>query len=282
MDKTIRRTPDGKPERRTPDEMLRDAVSDDTDIPGKGKPLDLKAYFRPDAEHRMAGKILRDNNVLPAHLQERKDAEEHLKKAEEHLRHTTEKIAPLQKAIRPLAQTLIRTFSDDKEMCKALGLNALPEKFHPNSETPPASDLLETISTFDQLCKQYNARVRDLTYRYLENLRLAHENIEASKKRQLVNRSLLPAYAPIARVDIEAQKEYIQKRFPPPARTPARLATASQNLATLSKAIPLESSVQICLIFFFCLSAKNAQMNWPGKRPVVHRSFAFFSADTST
>ncbi len=216
MNKTIRRTPDGKPERRTPDEMLRDAVSDDTDIPGKGKPLDLKAYFRPDAEYRMAGKILRDNNVLPAHLQERKDAEEHLKNADEHLQRATEKIAPLQKAIRPLAQTLIRTFSYDKEMCEALGLNALPENFHPDEETPPASvsDLLETISTFDQLCKQYNARVRDLTYLYLENLRLAHENIEASKKRQLVNRSLLPAYAPIAKVDIEAQKEYIQTRFP--------------------------------------------------------------------
>ena len=214
MDKTIRRTPDGKPERRTPDEMLRDAVSDDTDIPGKGKPLDLKMYFRPDAEYRMAGKILRDNNVLPAHLQERKDAEEYLKKAGEHLQRATEKIAPLQKAIRPLAQTLIRTFFDDKEMCKALGLNALPEDFHPNSQTPPASDLLATISTFDQLCKQYNARVRDLTYHYLENLRLAHENIEASKKRQLVNRSLLPAYAPIAKVDIEAQRESIQKRFP--------------------------------------------------------------------
>ena len=105
MDKTIRHTPDGKPERRTPDEMLRDAVSDDTDIPGKGKPLDLKAYFRPDAEHRMAGKILRDNNVLPAHLQERKDAEEHLKKAEEHLqrirpkklRHCKKQFAPLHK-----------------------------------------------------------------------------------------------------------------------------------------------------------------------------------------
>ena len=60
MNSTIKRTPDGKPERRTPDEMLRDAVSDNIDIPGKGKPLDLKAYFRPDAEHRMAGKILRD------------------------------------------------------------------------------------------------------------------------------------------------------------------------------------------------------------------------------
>ena len=216
MNKTIRRTPDGKPERRTPDEMLRDAVSDDTDIPGKGKPLNLKAYFRPDAEHRMAGKILRDNNVLPAHLQERKDAEEHLKKAEEYLQRASEKIAPLQKAIRPLAQTLIRTFSNYNEICEALGLNALPEKYHPDAETPPASasDLLETISTFDRLCKQYNARVRDLTYRYLENLRLAHENIEASKKRQLANRSLLPTYAPTAKVNIEAQKEYIQKLFP--------------------------------------------------------------------
>ena len=86
MGKTIRRTPDGKLERRTPDELLRDAVAGDMDLPGKGKVLDLSAYFQPDAEYRMAGKIMRDNNVLPPQLQERKDAEDHLAKAETHLR----------------------------------------------------------------------------------------------------------------------------------------------------------------------------------------------------
>ncbi len=240
---SYKRTPDGKPERRTPDEMLRDAVSGDTDIPGKGKPLDLKAYFRPDAEHRMAGKILRDNNVLPLHLQERKDAEEYLKAAEEHLRLAAEKITPLQKAIRPLAQTLIRTFPNGEEIREALGLNALPKDFHPDTETPPASDLIATISNFDQLCKQYNALVRDLTYRYLKNLRLAHENIEASRKRQLANRSLLPAYAPIAKVDIKAQREYIKKRFPLLPERPHDWESRLKTLAAISTTIPLESPI---------------------------------------
>ena len=215
MGKTIRRAPDGKLERRTPDEMLRDAVVGDTDLPGKGKPLDLKAYFQPDAEHRMAGKILRDNNALPPQLQERKDAEEHLAKAEAHLHSASEKIAPLRKAIRPLAQTLMQTFFHSAEMRGALGLNALPEDFHPSSKTPPArdADLLLVIENYGQLCKRHNALVDNLTARCLENLRLARENIEASKKRQLINRSLLPPYAPIATVDIEARREDIQKRF---------------------------------------------------------------------
>ncbi len=214
MDRTIKRTPDGKPEMRTPDEMLRDAVSDDADLPGKGKPLDLKAYFQPDPEHRMAGKILRDNNVLPPQLQARKDAEVHLKDAETHLRCASEKIARLREEIHPLAQILIRTFSDPEEMRRALGLSALPENFCPSSETPPASapDLRAVVANFDQLCKRYNARVNALTYRYLENLRRARENIEASKKH--INRSLLPACAPLPKVDIEARRKALQARFP--------------------------------------------------------------------
>lgn len=44
MGKTISRTPDGKLERRTPDELLRDAVAGDMDLPGKGKALDLRAF----------------------------------------------------------------------------------------------------------------------------------------------------------------------------------------------------------------------------------------------
>ena len=158
-------------------------------------------------------------------------------------------------------------------MCKALGLNALPENFQPNSETPPASDLLATISTFDQLCKQYNARVRDLTHRYLENLRLAHENIEASKKRQLVNRSLLPAYAPIARVDIEAQKEYIQMRFP---LLPERPRTTGNRVSKHGNALKSHPSGIVCSDLsdlLFSLSVYICE-----KRSHL---FAFTSADTT-
>ena len=212
MGKTIRRTPDGKLERRTPDELLRDAVAGDMDLPGKGKALDLRAYFQPDAEYRLAGKIMRDNNALPPQLQERKDAEDHLAKAETHLRRARKKIAPLQAEIRGLAQPLMRTFSNSEAMREALGLNALPADFHPDEEMPAASDadLHALIEHYGRLCKRHNALVNTLTTRYMDALRRASENIEASNKRQLHNRSLLPALPP---VDIETRQKDIQKRF---------------------------------------------------------------------
>ena len=59
-----RRTSDGRPEMRTPDQILREASdSISRDLPSKGKRLDLDAYFRSGEEHRIANKILKDNGV---------------------------------------------------------------------------------------------------------------------------------------------------------------------------------------------------------------------------
>lgn len=210
-------TPDGKPEMRTPDEMLRDAVSGQNfdDLPGKGKPIDLDEYFRPGEENRMAGKILRDNKVLPPQLQERKDAEAHLLEAEEELQKATEQITPLQEAIRPLAQFLTCKLTNDNDLLAVLNLDQLPSTFHASTELPVlySVDVFELCEAFNRLCKRHNALVRNLTYRYLENLRIAHDNIKASQKRQLLNRSLLPTYAPTAPIDIEAKTKEIESRF---------------------------------------------------------------------
>ena len=73
-----RRQPDGRPEWRSVDELLAQAIAgeDFATLPGKGQPLDLSAYFASGPEHRIAGKLLKDNAVLPQTLQDRRDAEQ--------------------------------------------------------------------------------------------------------------------------------------------------------------------------------------------------------------
>ena len=73
-----RRQPDGRPEWRSVDEMLAQAIAgeDFATLPGKGQPLDLSAYFASGPEHRIAGKLLKDNAILPQTLQDRRDAEQ--------------------------------------------------------------------------------------------------------------------------------------------------------------------------------------------------------------
>ncbi|HKC63115.1 MAG TPA: DUF1992 domain-containing protein [Pyrinomonadaceae bacterium] len=45
------------------------------DLPGKGKPVDLKAYFDTPEDLRMAYSILKDANVVPEEVQLLKDIE---------------------------------------------------------------------------------------------------------------------------------------------------------------------------------------------------------------
>ncbi len=73
----MNRKPDGRPEYRSPDERLKNTISEEdwARLPGKGKRLDLREYFQSGEEHRLANKILRDNQILPQHLQDRKEIE---------------------------------------------------------------------------------------------------------------------------------------------------------------------------------------------------------------
>jgi hypothetical protein len=84
--KKLLRTPDGRPEMRNPDQILKDAAAEiSKDLPTKGRKLDLDTYFRSGGEHRVAHRLLKDNGVLPQHLQDRKEAEQGLQLAEEGL-----------------------------------------------------------------------------------------------------------------------------------------------------------------------------------------------------
>src|SRR5918911_5630028 len=45
------------------------------DLPGKGKPVDLRAYFDTPEDLRMAYSILKDANIIPEEMQLLKDIE---------------------------------------------------------------------------------------------------------------------------------------------------------------------------------------------------------------
>ena len=74
----LRRQAKGKIAFRRVDEMLEEALKEDNFavLLSRGKPLDLKKYFASGPEHRVALNLLKDNQVLPQSLQERKEAEQ--------------------------------------------------------------------------------------------------------------------------------------------------------------------------------------------------------------
>ena len=59
------------------DEQIRRAIEagEFDDLPGKGKPIDLRAYFETPEDLRMAYSILKSNNFVPEEVEMLKDIE---------------------------------------------------------------------------------------------------------------------------------------------------------------------------------------------------------------
>jgi hypothetical protein len=57
------------------DEQIRRAIEagEFDDLPGKGKPIDLRAYFETPEDLRMAYSILKSNNFVPEEVEMLKD-----------------------------------------------------------------------------------------------------------------------------------------------------------------------------------------------------------------
>ena len=59
------------------DEQIRRAIEagEFDDLPGKGKPIDLRAYFETPEDLRMAYSMLKSNNFVPEEVEMLKDIE---------------------------------------------------------------------------------------------------------------------------------------------------------------------------------------------------------------
>ncbi|MGA1196424.1 MAG: DnaJ family domain-containing protein [Candidatus Latescibacterota bacterium] len=218
MNKPKLRTPDGKIQMRSVDDLLKEVAADDSwrNLPGKGKPIDLRSYFAPGEEYRVAGKILQENKVLPPHLQERKAAEavqDAAKKLRENAQH---QIPPLRTALLQKIETLISLFPDQTTCQTWLNLDNWPSDY---PKPPPTAcdqkQLFEAAQYLTQEIPRYNARIRNLIYRYMDHLKRAQENINNYHKRQLLNTTLSPHYNYLAPIDLAHKEQEIKELFPP-------------------------------------------------------------------
>ena len=226
MNKPKLRTPDGKIQMRSVDDLLKEVAADDSwrNLPGKGKPLDLRSYFAPGEEYRVAGKILQENKVLPPHLQERKDAEALQETAQKLLEEAHQQLPPMRNLLLQKMQTITSLFPDPTTCQTWLGLDTWPQDYpYPIATLPDSKQRFETAQYLTQEIPRYNARIRNLTYRYMDHLKRAQENIQNYHKRQLLNTTLSPHYNYLSPIDLTCKEQEIKTLFPPLPECPQDL-----------------------------------------------------------
>jgi hypothetical protein len=228
------RTPDGRPEFRNPDQILRDAASEiSADLPSRSRKLDLDAYFRSGEEHRVSTRLLRDNGVLPQHLQDRKDAEDARTAAERSLEAQIEKLKELATEMNRLLMQLSGSHA-------AAGVLDAPEDA--DGETPaqaPDSSVSEAL--LDELVArlaQFDRCQMDALAHYRDQLTAANEATDRYSKHVAATGRLLPIYPTDARIDVEKRLSHAQTRMPP------RPAVRIEDVTTIRSAIRSSRSMK--------------------------------------
>lgn len=213
------RKPDGSPEPRSVDDVLREAIrsGEFDNLPGKGRPLDLEGYFSTDPENRVAHRLLKDNAALPAPLQDRKEAEA-LRQAVETLRIREEKaLREAQEEIRRTSLPLGALFSDRQTVIDHLGLPAWPSCFaEPGEGTPP--DLREALRVTDRLgslIARHNGRAEAFVGRYADLIEQANACIRRLNNRLASTGRLTAGFQMMAPVDAPVRVGEFREGFPP-------------------------------------------------------------------
>ena len=212
------RRADGSPEPRSVDDVLRDAIRSGAfdNLPGKGRPLDLDDYFSDDPENRVAHRLLKDNEALPAPLQDRKEAEA-LRQAAETLRAREERaLRDAQEAIRRASVLLTAFFSGRQAMTERLGLAAWPPCFaEPGEGRPP--DLREALRGVDRLrmlIARYNGRVELFLERYADALEQANVCIRRLNGRLAFTGRLTTGFQMMKFMDAPVKLQEVREGFP--------------------------------------------------------------------
>jgi hypothetical protein len=190
------RRPDGTPETRTPDEMLADAVAgeDLTILPGAGQPVDLAGYFASGPEHRMANRILRDNQVLPQPLQERRDAENLQAEAEAYLERQQQQLGELFAQLESATAALCAPFTSRDALLQTLGWSEWPTYFSEPTAAPlPRLHIwLKQAQVLSEYIATYNRRIEIGVAHYMDLLAKANACIERLNKQVLFSHQLTP------------------------------------------------------------------------------------------
>ena len=231
------RTSDGRPERRNLDEIIKEALEreDLSQLPGWGKPIDLKDYFSSGPEHRAANKILQDNKVLPLPLQERKDAESLQEESSAYRAREEQFLAALQRDIDLAAQSVSAPFPDRRTLLEVFGLETwpayLPEPA--NAPLPRRAELRHNAQTLLELVTRYNRRVEVVIAQYLDLLGRANTCIDRLNTQVFFSHHL-PPQLQLRGLNLEREEEEVRAHFPPLTTLPQDLA---QRLEAYCKAV---------------------------------------------
>ena len=213
------RKADGHPEPRSVDEILRDAAArgEFDNLPGKGRPIDLGDYFSSDPENRVADRILRDNRILPYHLQGRKEAEDLEEAAQILLDREGKALQAMQEEIRRLSIPLVTCFQDRSTLLSRFDLPAFSPCFAEPSDKPHP-DLSQALCNAERLrsmATRYNDRVNVFISRYLEVLERANTSIRQVNNRIVSKGRLTVGLGMMNPLDVSGKERETRLRFPP-------------------------------------------------------------------
>jgi hypothetical protein len=221
----MRRQPNGQPEYRGLDDLLRDAVSDEewAKLLGKGKPLDLGSYFRSGEEDRLANKILSDHGVLPPHLQDRKEIERLRAQAEINFERNLDGLTGIRDAAKVAIDPLIAPFDSIETFRIVTNIEAWPDDFpSPQMGTwASRADLRHNANLVYELQSRYKIQVKRTLDQVRTNAK-THNQIVESLHRGLIQDGRIIVFNPIPQpVNVEDRAEDARARiksipsFPP-------------------------------------------------------------------
>tara|TARA_Y100001960_G_scaffold277886_1_gene308979 strand:- start:216 stop:980 length:765 start_codon:yes stop_codon:yes gene_type:complete len=211
-----RRTPDGRLETRSLDDMLKQAVDNEdlTTLPGYGRPIDLKGYSTSDPETRVASKLLGDNQVLPQPLQDRIDAENLRRQADDYLTVEDEHLQEMRQRIQPLATAFTAPFPDQQTVLEVLQIESWPSCLPKptDAELPRLKSFVKTGRMLVEHMSKYNRRVDIVVCQYLERLSGYNECVERVAG-QIPLATGLPAAPTLRAADPAAEEQTARTRL---------------------------------------------------------------------
>ncbi len=209
-DKRKFRKADGHPEPRSVDEVLRDAAArgEFDNLPGKGRPIDLGDYFSSDPENRVADRLLRDNRILPDHLQGRKEAENLEEAAQILLDREGKALQVMQEEIRRLSIPLVTCFQDRATLLSRFDLPTFPHCLAEPSDGPhpDLSQAFRNAESLLSMATRYNNRVNVFISKYREVLKRANTSIRQVNNRFVSKGRLTGGLGMMNPLDVSAKE----------------------------------------------------------------------------
>lgn len=223
------RRPNGDPEYRSPEELLADAIAqiDCTKLPGCGKPIDLGDYFASGSDHRIAGRLLRDNQLLPQPLQYRRDAERCQTEATQYWAQAQAQLSHQRHALLDKTAPLTAPFPTRAACMATLGWDEWPDYL---AEPTAQSGLSlpqwrHRITEVDEHIHAYNRRLLCCTDIYRTLIEKANACVDRLNEHVLFSGQLTPGLSYLPSTSAEAERELSHQiaARPLPTDWPARI-----------------------------------------------------------